>query len=146
MSDREPTPDELLAMAYADGEVTPEERARFEARLAAEPVLAREVAAQMRLTVLAREVAPPEPADHEWARIERSALHRLGWLLAVVFVVLGLTCTIGYGTWCLACSDAPLVLKLALGLAAAGFVTWFVLVARARARTRRFDPYTEVKR
>ena len=146
MSEREPTADELQAMAYADGELAPAERARFEARLAAEPALAREVSLQMRLTVLAREVAPPEPADHEWARIERSAAHSLGWSLAVLSVVLGLTCTIGYGGWCLACSEAPLVLKIALGLVTAGFIAWFVLVARARARTRRYDPYTEVKR
>lgn len=146
MSTPEPTPDELLAMAYADGELDPDTRARFEARLAGEPELARAVALQQRLNVLAREVAPSEPEDLEWARLERSHVRRFGWSLATLLVLLGVAGALGCGVYGFACSEASPFLKLSVGLLAAGFLLWFALVARARARTRPYDPYTEVKR
>lgn len=146
MSTPEPTPDELLAMAYADGELDPDARARFEARLAGEPELARAVALQQRLNVLAREVAPSEPEDLEWARLERSHVRRFGWSLATLLVLLGVAGALGCGVYGFACSEASPLLKLSVGLLAAGFLLWFALVARARARTRPYDPYTEVKR
>lgn len=146
MSTPEPTPDELLAMAYADGELDPDARARFEARLAGEPELARAVALQQRLNVLAREVAPSEPEDLEWARLERSHVRRFGWSLATLLVLLGVAGALGCGVYGFACSEASPLLKLSVGLLAAGFLLWFALVARARARTGPYDPYTEVKR
>ncbi len=145
-TERDPTSDELLAMAYADGELEADERTAFEARLVREPALARAVAAQRKLNVLAREVAPIEPEDVEWARIERSPGRRFGMSLAWFAVVIGLSGVILFCEWCFMCSEAPTLLKIAASLAIAGFVVWFVLVARARARTRAYDPYTEIKR
>ena len=65
-TDREPSADELTAMAYADGELSGAERAAFEQRLAAEPDLGRAVSDYRELEIMARQLAPPEPADHEW--------------------------------------------------------------------------------
>ncbi|MEC8494787.1 MAG: hypothetical protein VXZ39_07690, partial [Planctomycetota bacterium] len=56
-----PPPDELLAMAFADGELSPEERLAFEQRMVREEGLARLVSEHMALDVLARRVAPKEP-------------------------------------------------------------------------------------
>ena len=70
----EPTRDELLAMAFFDGELAPEARAEFEARLADDADLRRQVAELKELDVLARNAAPREPMDHEWAALERDVL------------------------------------------------------------------------
>jgi anti-sigma factor RsiW len=146
MSEREPTRDELLAMAYADGELAPEERALFEERLRAEPALAREVAELRRLELLARHAAPPEPMDHEWERLERESGQRGLWSAGWLFFGAGL---LGLGAWgltCLECSQASWVPKLLVPLAILGALLLVAAAVRARARTLRYDPYRDVKR
>ncbi len=146
MSEREPTRDELLAMAYADGELAPDERARFEQRLVREPELAREVAELKRLEVLARHAAPPEPMDHEWERLARSSGQRGLWSAGWLLCGAGL---LGLGAWgltCLECSQASWVPKLLVPLAILGAVLLVVAAVRARMRTLRYDPYRDVKR
>lgn len=144
--ERAPTSDELLAMAYADDELDPAARAEFEARLAREPALGREVTEQLRLHLLAREVAPSEPEDHEWARILRSRSRR--WMLtaAWIFIVVDVAFLIGLGLYEFLESGAPLAFKGAVVLGLGAFLAWFVLVVRARVRTLPYDPYTQVKR
>ena len=68
---REPSRDELLAMAYVDGELAPDAAAEFEGRLADEAHLGLHVAEFKKLELMARQLAPPEPADHEWLRLGR---------------------------------------------------------------------------
>ena len=51
--EREPTTDELAAMAYADGELSLQERRAFEERMASEQALGREVVQYQRLQALA---------------------------------------------------------------------------------------------
>lgn len=146
MSSHEPSADQLTAMAYADLELAPAARAEFEARMAREPALAREVAAHQRLNVLAREVAPPEPEDVEWARLARSPLRRALLSLAVFLALSGIVGSLCFGEWCLLCSDAPAILKWTAGLALFGFLMWLGVIMHDRMRTRSFDPYTEIKR
>lgn len=142
----EPSADELLAMAYVDGELDPERRAAFAARLEREPLLAKEVAELQAIELLARQAAPPEPADHEWARLEREPLTRgmsaLSWILLGSAIV-GL-CAWGVA-WIVGCDLAPLPKILVLALVA-GIVLRFLLAVRQRARTLPLDPYTKVKR
>ncbi len=146
MSGREPTRDELLAMAYVDGELAPDARAEFETRLGASPELRREVSELKELELCARAAAPREPLEHEWDALAREPLQRgalgLGWML-LALGLLGLT---GFGLLQLFRSDAPLALKLfsaALGLGAA---LLFATVLRARLRTMHLDPYRKVQR
>ena len=146
MSEREPTRDELLAMAYADGELAPEERARFEERLAQEPGLAREVSELRRLAVLARHAAPPEPMDHEWERLARSSSQRGLWSAGSLLVGAGLLGLAAWGLTCLECSQASWVPKLLVPLAILGALLLVGAAVRARARTLRYDPYRDVKR
>jgi len=146
MSEREPTRDELLAMAYADGELAPAERAGFEARLALEPELAREVSELRRLELLARHAAPPEPMDHEWGRLARSAGQR--GLRGAGALFLG-AALLGLAAWALAClefSHASWVPKVLVPLAILGSLLLVGAAVRARARTLRYDPYRDVKR
>ena len=146
MSGREPTRDELLAMAYADGELAPEERARFELRLAQEPALAREVSELRRLELLARQAAPPEPMDHEWQRLARSPGQRGLRSAGALLLGAGLLGLAAWGLTCLECSQASWVPKLLVPLAILGALLLVGAAVRARARTLRYDPYRDVKR
>ena len=141
-----PSPDELMAMAYVDGELDAPSRIAFEMRLVREPLLAREVAAQQRLNVLARAVSPLEPEDHEWTRIARSKRRRFAFLLAWAMIVIGVLGVTGLCEVELLQSHAPLSLKVFVTLIVAGAVLLFTLVVRGRLRTRSLDPYLEVRR
>jgi len=145
-SDREPSRDQLLAMAYADGELAGEEQRHFEARLAQSPALARDVSHYRRLQALARQVAPPEPMDFEWRRLARDPVQRLllaaGWTL---LVLAGVTLVV-WGEYSIAVSAMPLLPKLALGGLLLGGLLLTAAALRGRLRTRPYDPYTEVQR
>ena len=145
--DPEPTPDQLLAMAYVDGELDDGARAELEGRLANEPALLREVAELKRLEVIARQTAPPEPIDHEWKRLEQEVIHSGGHFLGFLLVVLG---TLGLAGWGMlevfADDELGLVPKLLIGTTIGGFALLFLVILRARLRTLPYDPYTEVKR
>lgn len=142
----EPTRDQLLAMAFVDGELAPEARADFERRLAREPALRREVSALRELELLARAAAPKEPLEHEWAALAREPLQRgalgLGWLLLGAGVLGGGV----YAALELALCDAPLALKLVLAALAGGLALLLGAVLRARLRTLHLDPYRRVER
>ena len=116
----EPTRDELLTMAYVDGELDDAARSAFEARLQGDERLAREVAALRRLAVLARHAAGPEPIDHEWERIRGSSARRIGLTFGWMLVTIGAVGLIGWAIVAVsmsALSIVPKVLILALQLA-----------------------------
>ncbi len=144
---REPSADELLAMAYADGELSAGERAAFEARLAAEPALGREVAELRALAVLAQRLAPQEPMDHEWRRLAADPVQRgavgLGWIgLMAGAVGLG-----GLALWRFATDPSIDVVERGLVLALVGGAALLLTAAvRARLRTLPYDPYRSVER
>lgn len=144
--ERAPSRDELLAMAYADGELGPDERRAFESRLAAEPALAREVAELRSLELLARHAAGPEPIDHEWRRIEASPLTRASLALAWTAIGVGALALAGWATLAVARSGLDRTAKLGLAALGLGFAVLLLLALRARLRTRRYDPYREVRR
>lgn len=146
MIQREPTRDELLAMAYVDGELTPAARAEFEARLAASAELRREVSALKELELLARSAAPREPLDHEWEALAKDPVQRgalgLGWTL----LGLGVAGALAFGAFELLGSDAPAWVKLVLAALSFGLALLLGATARARLRTAHLDPYRKVQR
>ncbi|MFN0243777.1 MAG: hypothetical protein ACKVWV_12875 [Planctomycetota bacterium] len=145
-AEREPTSDELLAMAYADGELDPDARTAFEARMRSDAALAREVAAQQRLHQLARHVAGPEPMDAEWERIARASGYRASLGIGASLLTLGALSLGVWAAYALVTSSLALVPKLALGALIAGLFVLTVRAWLARRRTRPYDPYTEVRR
>lgn len=144
--EREPTREELLAMAYADGELRGAEREAFERELATRSELRLLVTRERRLDALARGAAGPEPMDHEWRALAADPLQRaglgLGWFLLLGGLALGLIATF-VALWL---SDVDLTWKLALSAVALGFAVLLALAVRARLRTRAYDPYTEIQR
>jgi anti-sigma-K factor RskA len=141
-----PSPDELLAMAYVDGEMSVEGRSDFEARLAREPALVREVAAQQRLAVIARAAAPREPIDVEWRRIASSTVSRVGLPLGWTLVAVGAAGLAVWCAWVVAMSSIGMWPKLLTAALAGGFLLLFLLTVRTRMATRPFDPYDDVQR
>ena len=146
MTGGEPTQEQLTAMAYADGELDEAARSEFEKLLETRQDLALEVARVNRLNVLARQVAPPEPMDHEWKRLERDALHVGGRGLGFAALVLFAVSLVGWVGYLLVISPMPLALRLLLGTLLIGFLCLFLVTLRARLRTRPYDPYTEIRR
>ena len=144
--DTSPSLDELLAMAYVDDELTAEARAQVDQRMEDEPALALAVARYRRLEVLARQVAPPEPMDHEWRRLRRDPVHRAGHGIGWVLLALGAVALAGWCLFELVRADLELVPKLACLGVVAGVLLLFLATLRARLRTLPFDPYVEVER
>ncbi len=146
MSEREPLPDELLAMAYVDGELDAERRLAFEERLQREPELLREVAEQNTLAVLARQITPTEPMDHEWRRLEQETLHGQGIPLGLLLSAVGAAGLILWGMVGILIGDLPAMLKVLFLLLLGGLSAVFLLILRARLQTLHLDPYTKVQR
>ncbi|QDU68097.1 hypothetical protein [Engelhardtia mirabilis] len=145
-SQEHPTPDQLKAMAYVDGELPAGEWAEFESRLRREPSLAREVAELQGLALLARQMAPPEPQDHEWERLRADPWHRLftrgglalllgGLGTEAALLLLGIQNEVG---------EHALLFSGGAGLA--GFVMLLAAALRWRTRNLPFDPYVHVRR
>ncbi|HIG12704.1 MAG: hypothetical protein ABGY71_13680 [bacterium] len=141
-----PSRDDLLVMAYVDGELAAEDREPFEERLASEEHLAREVAGYRRLAAVTRQCAPPEPGDHEWNRLQGDSTRRLllwlGWALAVAGGV-------GFCAWTafeVYRSDMALGGKLALGAVCSGLLLLLLIKWRDSRRLSPFDSYTDVQR
>lgn len=143
---REPTEDQLLAMAYADGELDPSAAAAFEARLVVEPDLALEVTETRKLALVARAVAPAEPQDHEWARLEADPWHRLLTRggLALFMVGLGLEFILAL-MGLQQRFEGQLLIASGL-LTVGGFAMLLTAAWRWRRRSLPYDPYVEVKR
>ena len=144
--DSQPTREQLMAMAYADGELEGTARAEFEALMAERPDLAREAAAAQRLLVLARAAAGPEPMDHEWRRLAADPLQRASHWGGFALLALGLTAFLGWITWRVAGAPPAWPLQLALGASALGTLLLFLGALRARLCTLPFDPYRDIER
>ncbi len=145
--DAEPSEEELLAMAYADGEMSPEEAVSFEARMEAEPRLVHRVAEHHALDVLARRITPPEPADRDWAALQLDPLYRgtvgVGWILLIVATAISFALAV----WAVATNEGISYIHRGLILSSLlGFTLLFLSVLWRRIRAIPLDPYRHVER
>ncbi len=143
---REPSREELLAMAYADGELDQAARESFEIQLAEREDLRREVVQFQKLGILARSMAAPEPMDHEWRRLDRDPLQRTSTVLGFVALAVGAAGLAGWAGWMVWNSNLGATPKALLGMLCAGALILFLGTLRGRLRTLPFDPYTEIER
>ena len=141
-----PTRDELLIMAYVDDELAAGARDDFQARLATEPELLRQVVEYQKLEILARQMAPPEPQDYEWERLTEAGWHKAGQGLGWILLFSGSIGLVGWMALLVYQADMPLAGKAGLGALLAGFTCLLLLRLRVRLRLLPYDPYTEVKR
>lgn len=143
----QPNRGELLAMAYVDRELSGDELASFEARLATDSELSGHVAHYRALELLARNMAPQEPQDHEWAQLRTGALQGSMLRLAWGLVAIGGAGLAAYGVYSLATSDSiTSVNKAGLLALLGGSSLLLALAIRSRIRLLPFDPYRKVKR
>lgn len=146
-AEAEPSEDDLLAMAYADGEMSPEEAVSFEARMEAEPRLVHRVAELHALDVLARRIAPPEPADRDWTALQLDPLYRgtvgIGWFLLIAATAISFALAV----WAVATNEGISYVHRGLILSSLlGFTLLFLSVLWRRIRAMPLDPYRNVER
>ena len=143
----EPSQDELLAMAYADGELNEEARRDAAQRIADDEAFALRVAHYQRLDVATRTATPPEPQDTAHAKLSAEPTQKaalgLGWFALVVGFF-------GFYAWAFyemirdpELETLPKVLILG-GIG--GFLLLFLAVLRNRLREIPHDPYTKIQR
>ncbi len=138
--------DQMLAMAYVDGELDAAELRRFESRLAVEPALAKEIAELRELALLSRRTVPPEPEDREWQRLGRDPLHRKGLRLGLwlcVLAVAGFAAALGVTVLD---SGEHWTMQLFLLSGTAGVCLVTLLTLRERLAVLPHDPYRKVHR
>ncbi len=147
VEEREPTRDQLLAMAYCDGELATDALQDFEARLEKEPTLLKEVSELKGLEVIARAVAPREPGDFVRQRLADEPLQ--SGLTGLAFFCLMAAAVLGSGGCCwLFVTDDELSLfaRLLCCLAVGGLVLLFFLTLRQRLLLIPHDPYRSIER
>ncbi len=143
----EPSEDELLAMAYADGELNEEARRETAHRVASDPAFALRVAHYQRLDVTARTAASPEPQDIVHAKLAASPTQQatlgLGWFALV-------TGTLGFYVWLIfemtQDPELDILPKVFILGGIGGFLLLFLSILRNRLRELPYDPYTKIKR
>ena len=143
---QEPSREELLAMAYVDGELDAGARAAFEVELATREDLRREVVQLQRLGLLARSMAAPEPIDHEWRKLARDPLQQTSTVAAFIAMAVGATGLAGWAAWMIWESDLSPTPKTLLAALCGGALLLFLVTLRGRLRTLPYDPYTEIER
>ena len=139
------------ASGYVDGELTTEERARFEERLRLDPELARELEMIREVKGVTTRMRLKEFPDRVWDRYWEGSYNRLerrfGWFLVSAGAAVLLAFGLYHVVLALIRNDAePWWLRLAIGSIVAGGAILFVSVARERICSWRRDPYREVKR
>jgi anti-sigma factor RsiW len=138
---------QILMMGSLDGELPPEEEARFRDHLGSCPECARDLVKYRRLADLAAQARRREPQDFELDRFWNSLYGRMerrsGWVLLAGGVLL-LTGALVYEI-----VRVPWIswwLKAGVLALAAGFLVLFLHALRARLRVLPLDPYREVRR
>lgn len=144
--DQLPEDDQMLAMAFADGELRGETLEAFTQRIAREPALARAVDEFRRLEMLTRQLSPPEPRDLVWREHASGELHRLLMFGSYVCLILAAAT----GVLLILCSSfgwrVPAGPEVASALAVLGLLQMLFASLRWRKGEHGHDPYVHVKR
>ena len=130
-------------MRFLDGEVTPEERARIEGRLAGSSELRREFAIFRSMKQDLQDLSFAATVDDSvWDRIRNRITQPVGWVLAVA----GFVAWLGYGVWTFVTSPSAIVVKLATGAIVIGILVLLANVIWDRYTEFGTDPYRHVQR
>jgi len=139
---------ELLA-GYVDGELSDEQRARFDEELASNPELRAELEEFRKLKEVTGMVKyadlPDEVWDSYWESLYRKTERGLGW----IFFSIGAIVLLGFGLFELFSGlytnpEAPLWLKIGATALGGGFIFLLVSYGRERLFAYHRDRYKEV--
>lgn len=136
---------------YLDGELSPEERERFEHDVRADPELAAELERILALKEVTSSVRLSDFPDQVWDAYWKGTYNRLERGLGWVLLSLGAMVLLAGGLYELALalfrdSVDPWWVRAAVGALVAGFAVLFVSVLRERLFALKRDPYKEVER
>ena len=131
-------------MRYLDGEMPPEERARFDAKLLTSTELQRELAIFRALKADFQELSfhPAHYRESVWDRVNERVTRPIGWIMVAV----GATAWTSYGAYVFATSPTNPWEKLATGAIAIGILMLLASVIWDRYREWQRDPYRDVQR
>jgi urease accessory protein UreF len=133
-------------MAYVDDELAAADREELQTRLAREPELARQVASYQKLAVMARQIAPAEPLDLEWDRIQKDPAHRVGMAMGWTLLGIGILGSAFWYGFSTLISDLSAFEKLIRLAPCAGFSLIVLIRWRDRQKLAPLDPYTDITR
>lgn len=141
MSDRI-TPDDL--MRYLDGEMSPEERTRTEAAMAASTELQRDFALfrALKTDIQGLSIHPATYRSSVWDQVNAHVNRPIGWALLLI----GVAVWMAYGAYVFATSPASPWEKLGTGAIAIGILMLLASVIWERLREWETDPYRDVHR
>jgi hypothetical protein len=131
-------------MAYLDGELSPEVRARVEAGLRTSTELQRELAmyTAMKNDIQNLRFQTGGPHGSVWDQVNTKLNRPIGWVLVIVGLIVWMT----YGTWVFATSSVSPWEKLGTGAVAIGMLMLLASVIWERIRELESDPYRNVQR
>ena len=145
-ADVEPTPDQLTAMAFVDGELSESESSAFHERLASDAALRLEVSELRGLAVLARASVPPEPADHEWKRMLQDPLHKLLYTGGFIAIATAAGCLLLHVLLNSLGIEFSALAVLASFVGPLGLASLLAAAIRWRTVELPHDPYVKVQR
>jgi predicted anti-sigma-YlaC factor YlaD len=140
-----------LLSGYVDGELSSEEGLRLRDHLSHCPDCRNDLLQLQDLKEVTDAVKPEAIPDRYWDNYWLGVYNRMergfGWILFWA----GAALLIGFGLWefvqsFFTDSGTPLIVRIGVGLGAAGLGILFFGVVRERLITRKKDPYREVQR
>lgn len=131
-------------MRYLDGELSPEERREFEARLERSTELQRELALFRGLHEDLSGIRLKGNGPHRsvWSAVHRRLTRPMGWILIVV----GVLAWMAHASYVFVTAPAPTWEKLATSAVVIGVLLLFASVIHERWRELATDPYRDVER
>jgi anti-sigma factor RsiW len=138
--------DQMLAMAFADGELHGAELEAFTKRVSREPELARTVEEFRKLELLTRQLSPPEPRDLVWREHASGDLHRLAMFGSYACFILAAAVGLGHVLGHALGVRLPGGPTSAAALAILGGLLMLLESLRWRHAERHHDPYIHVRR
>ena len=140
-------PFRILMMGHIDGELGPEDEARFLEHVRACPECGKELTEYRKLAEMTDALKLKEPADFEWERIRRSLMYRIenraGWLM----VIAGLAVVLGWFLYELLLDwEIASCLRVGIVMFIVGFTLLLLSALKSRLRIKKFERYEAVER
>jgi len=141
---RDPEVSHVTLMKYLDGELSPEERRKVEARLEQSTELQRELAVYRAMHSDLSAIRIREGGMHRsvWGKVHRRLTRPVGWILIVV----GVLAWLAHAGYVFVTAPTPTWEKLATSAVVIGVLLLFATVIHERWQELATDPYRDIER